>query len=355
MYHIITKNESPLGLSHEKISNFFIFLVDDIYPDFADKYSETETLKRLRHVTQFCGSDYTKIYTIRFLYMRYYHSLVVMHMTWHFTHDKKEAIMALLHDVGTPCFAHCIDYVFGDYMNQESSERNIVEMISQDKELLSYLKEDGLTLDDFKDYSNYHILENKSPKLCTDRLDGVLHTCYIWLHTHSLEQIKEVYDNIVVLKNEEGNPEIGFRDIDTSLLFVDMVYNYARELQGNRDKYIMKFVSEMVKLAFERGLITLDDLYVKREEEICNILASNFAAWKVFNETNEVIGTDIKPEGRFYISFETKKRNVIPLVDTPNGNRRIDEVSNLAKDRYQELREYRDKKYAYVKKIRRLD
>ncbi len=36
-------------------------------------------------------------------------------MTWHFTHDKKETIAVLLHDVGTPCFAHCIDYVFGDY------------------------------------------------------------------------------------------------------------------------------------------------------------------------------------------------------------------------------------------------
>ena len=109
--------------------------------------------------------------------------------------------MALLHDIGTPCFAHCIDYVFGDYINQESSEKSIIEIISQDKKIQDFLKEDNLSIEDLADDSNFHILENKSPKLCTDRLDGVLHTCYIWLHTHSLEQIKEVYDNITVLKN----------------------------------------------------------------------------------------------------------------------------------------------------------
>ena len=53
-------------------------------------------------------------------------------------------------------------------------------------------------LKDFNDYTSYHILENKTPRLCTDRLDGVLHTCYIWLHTNSLDEIKEVYDNLTI-------------------------------------------------------------------------------------------------------------------------------------------------------------
>lgn len=125
-------------------------------------------------------------------------------MTWHFTHQKDETIAALLHDVGTPCFAHCIDYVFGDYINQESSEKSIVDIIKKDSELLAYLKTDEIKLTDLEVLNNYHILENKSPKLCTDRLDGVLHTCYIWLQTHSLRAIKEVYDNIEVLENEDG-------------------------------------------------------------------------------------------------------------------------------------------------------
>lgn len=337
------------------MEEYLKLFIDNDYPKFIDKYLTTDTLERLKHITQFCGCDYTKLYSILFKYTRFDHSLVVAHMTWHFTHDKKETIMALLHDIGTPCFAHCIDYVFGDYLNQESSERSITDIIKKDKKIQEFLKEDNLCAEDFINDQNFPILENKSPKLCADRLDGVLHTCYIWLHTHSLKQIKEVYDNIVVLENEENKKEIGFKDIKVAEKFVQMVYNYAKELQGNTDKYIMKYVSEIVKLSFKRNLITLEDLYCKKEEEICDIFSKNFKSWKKFNKASILIKTDILPENNFYISFETKKRNTIPLVYTTLGNKRIDLLSNKVRESYEDLKLYKDTKYAYIKEIENLD
>ena len=336
------------------MNEYINLFIDRKYPNFIDKYLETKTLKRLKYITQFCGCDYTKLYNPLFLFTRYDHSLVVAHMTWRFTHNKKETIVALLHDVGTPCFAHCIDYVFGDYINQESSEKNICDIIMEDNELLAYLKQDGLTLEDFSDFSNYPILENKSPQLCTDRLDGVLHTCYIWLHTHSLNQIKEVYDNMVVLENEFGSPEIGFQDLEVAEKFVSMVYIYAKELQGNKDKYVMKYISEIVKLAFEKKLIFLDDLYTKTEKEICDIIATSFISWNHFNETSTLIKTEEKPNNYFYISFDTKKRNTIPLLSTPNGIKRIIDTSNKSKKIYDDLKLYKDSKYAYAETITNL-
>lgn len=336
------------------MNQYLNIFIDNDYPDFIDKYLITNTLNRLKHVTQFCGCDYTRLYSPLFKYTRFDHSLVVAHMTWHFTRDKKETIMALLHDIGTPCFAHCIDYVFGDYLNQESSEKSMVDIIGKDKELQDLLKEDNLSIEDFDNCSNFHILENKSPKLCTDRLDGVLHTCYIWLHTHSLEQIKEVYDNITILENEEGNPEIGFKDIKIAEKFIYMVYNYAKELQGNTDKYIMKYISEIVKLSFKRELISLKDLYTKKEEELCSIFIKNFLSWKKFNEASILVRTDKEPNNKFYISFETKKRNTIPLIHTADGDKRIIEVSNTAKNVYDELKRYKDSTYAYVEEIKNL-
>ena len=293
--------------------------IDENYPDFIDKYLTTKTLERLKYVTQFCGCDYTKLYSPLFFYTRFDHSLVVAHMTWHFTHDKKETIAALLHDAGTPCFAHCIDYVFGDYVRQESSEKKISDVVRQDKEILQFLKDDEISLDTLDDLSCYTILENKSPQLCTDRLDGVLHTCYIWLHTHSLEQIKEVYNNMIVLENEYGNSEIGFSNLEVAEKFVSMVYVYARELRGNTDKYVMKYVSEIVKLAVQRNLITLEDLYTKKEQEICESFATYFSSWSVFNEADVLIRSETLPDDVFSISFDTKKRNTIPLIQTAVG------------------------------------
>ncbi|MCI8394854.1 MAG: hypothetical protein HFH86_05200 [Bacilli bacterium] len=337
------------------MKDYLNIFIDKDYPSFIDKYLTTDTLNRLKFITQFCGCDYTKLYSPLFFYTRYDHSIVVAHMTWHFTHNKKETIAALLHDIGTPCFAHCIDYVFGDYINQESSEKKLSDMAKKDKVLLSYLKEDDISLVELEDISNYHILENKSPKLCTDRLDGVLHTCYIWLHTHTLEQIKEVYYDITVLKNEDGNDEIGFKSIEMAEKFVSMVYNYAKELQGNVDKYVMKFVSEIVKLSVEKGLITLEDLYTKKETDICKIFYQNFSSWRKFNNSNLLIRLEEKPLDTFYISFDTKKRNTVPLVKYFAEAKRILDCSSKAQDFYDRLEQYTDSKFAYILDIKELN
>ena len=332
------------------MKDYLNLFIDKDYPHFLDKYLETKTLKRLKYITQFCGCDYTNLFSPRFLYTRYDHSLVVAHMTWHFSHNKTETIAALLHDIGTPCFAHCIDYVFGDYLSQESSEKNIIDMIKKDSKLLNYLKEDNITLEELNDLTKYPILENSSPKLCTDRLDGVLHTCYIWLHTHSLKEIKEVYDNIIVLTNEEGNPEIGFNDQQVAEKFTSMVFIYAKELQGNTDKYVMKYISEIVKLAASKKLIALEDLYNKKEREIVDIFSSNFPSWKKFNQATLLNRTEKEPSN-FYISFNTKKRNTIPIVKTPDGNKRINNISQKSNNIYLTLEKYHDTKYAYIESI----
>ena len=325
--------------------------IDREYPCFIDKYLNVKTLKRLKYITQFCGCDYTGLYSPRFLFTRYDHSLVVAHMVWHFTHDKKSTIAALLHDVGTPCFAHTIDLVFEDYLNQESSEINIVDLINKDEELKSLLKEDKIEVDDLCDLSKYPILENKSPKLCADRLDGVLHTCYIWLHTNNLKEIKEVYDDLTVLTNEDGIEEIGFTNQDKALKFVNMVYTYAIELQTNRDKYVMKYISDVIKKAKDNNLITLNDLYTKKEKDIVKILDNNFDSWKYFCNSKDVIDTNRKPSC-YYISFNNKKRNTIPLLQTNKGNIRIIDYDKKAKRIYSLITNYKSTKYSYLKEVK---
>ena len=336
------------------MQDYLNIFIDKEYPEFIDKYLNTETLNRIKYVTQFCGCDYTTLYNPLFLFTRFDHSLVVAHIVWHFTHDKKATIVALLHDVGTPCFAHTIDCVFGDFINQESSEIDIVDIIKKDKELLKLLKQDEVSLDDLSDMSKFPILENKSPKLCADRLDGVLHTCYIWLHTHKLCEIKEVYDNLCVLTNELGNPEIGFKSKRIANKFIRMVYVYAEELQGNKDKYVMRYISEVIKIAFNKKYISLDDLYTKKEIEIINILNDNFSSWKIFSKSKKVIGTTVKPN-QYYISFEIKKRNVVPLVMTDKGALRINDASTIASRIYEKYNKYKDKKYSYIKDIKQVN
>lgn len=84
------------------MNNYINLFIDEETPTFINKYLGTITLNHLKSKTQFCGCDYTELYNPSFLYTRFNHSLVTAHMTWHFTHSKKETIAALLHDSGPP-------------------------------------------------------------------------------------------------------------------------------------------------------------------------------------------------------------------------------------------------------------
>ena len=330
-------------------NEYLKLFIDEEYPSFIDKYLNTNTLNRIKYIGQFCGCDYTKLYSPLYFYSRFEHSLVVAHMTWHFTHDKLSTIAALLHDIGTPCFAHTIDVLLNDAINQESSEIDIIELIKKDNKLLKYLKEDNISLEDLKNLSQYPILENKSPKLCTDRLDGVLHTCYIWLHTHSLEDIKEVYNNITVLNNEDNKPELGFTNLDISKKFVNMIYIYSIELQSNRNKFLMKYISDALNVAFKKKLFNINDLYTIKEQDIVTILVNNVSSWQTFTSATKVTRTNNIPK-QYHIHIETKKRTVTPLILQDNKIIRLNEISSF-KSIYNKIKNYNDKEYAYIKEI----
>lgn len=109
-----------------------------------------------------------------------------------------------------------------------------------------------------------------------------------------------------------------------------------------------------MKLVVQRNLITLEDLYTKKEQEICESFATYFSSWSVFNEADVLIRSETLPDDVFSISFDTKKRNTIPLIQTTVGAKRIIEVCDDALAKYNELNDYQDSKYAYVKKIRKV-
>lgn len=164
-----------------------------------------------------------------------------------------------------------------------------------------------------------------------------------------------MYDNIEVLENEDGIFEIGFQNIEIANKFVDMVFNYATELQKNTDKYVMKYISEVIKIAVARNLISYEDLYTLKESEICKIIRTNFLSWKIFENATILVNTNELPKDNFFVSFETKKRNVIPLVKVKTKISRINEVSEYASNIYQSFISFKDRKYAYIEEIREIN
>ncbi|MBQ5462387.1 MAG: HD domain-containing protein, partial [Bacteroidaceae bacterium] len=180
-------------------------------PSFIQRIAATPAMQRLDGVGMNCGCEYTNFPRFRNIrrYTRYEHSIGVGLIVWHFTHDIQQSIAALLHDIATPTFAHVIDFLHGDYEKQETTEEHTLEMISLSSEIVEILHEYSLQPIDVADYHLYPIADNDTPQISADRLEYTLGNI-ITYHLDTLETVQQIYQSLIVGKNEHGVPELMF-------------------------------------------------------------------------------------------------------------------------------------------------
>ena len=123
------------------------------YPAFIEPYLASKSMQRLKGVDMNCGLQFTSHagFSSYGLYSRYEHSVGVACIIWHFTHDKKQTLAGLFHDISTRAFSHVIDFVKRDYLTQESTEDQTKQIILQDTVIMNQLLVDGISVDDISD------------------------------------------------------------------------------------------------------------------------------------------------------------------------------------------------------------
>ena len=335
------------------IKEYFKILSPDGIPDFLYDYINTKEMQRIGKVSTSCGTNYTKIFNHKFIYSNLEHSIGVALIIWNFTKDKKQTLAGLFHDISTPTFKHCIDFMNGDHEKQESTEELTSKIISNSKEIMELLNRDGIKLEDVDNYKLYPIADNDTPKLSSDRLEYTFSnglffkTKDIW----KLKEIKEIYDDIEVLKNEDGIDELGFKTKEIAEEYI----KYCRKIWpfwiDNDDVISMQFIADIVKKMSDEGYITKKDLYTLSDAEVIkkieNCEDKHIAeCFKKFENTDTIYETDDEPKTDcYYVSIKAKRRYNIPLVKTNGEAKRINEISELAKNTIDDYLQYSPKKY----------
>ena len=245
-------------------------------PDFLNKYLELRIMKRLKKVGYFCGMDYgsKEVYDFNYLISRYDHSLSTALLTWRFTNNKKETIAALFHDISTPCFSHVIDYMNKDYETQESTEEKTEIILRSSKKLKDLLKDDNLKINDITDFKSFTIVDNNRPKLCADRIDGIILTSLGWTKMLTMEEIPNIINNIEVQKNENNELELGLKNIEVARLLCELNKKIDELCHSNEDNYMMELLAEITKYAIDKEYIDYENLYKYTEEKVFKILNS---------------------------------------------------------------------------------
>jgi len=337
----------------DKLREYFKILSKDI-PEFLYEYIGTREMQKQGRISVTCGSCYTKLIDIDKWYSSLDHSVAVALIVWNFTKDKKQTLAGLLHDIATPAFKHCIDFMNGDHEKQESTEELTIKIIRDSKEIMALLKRDRIKLEEVADYHIYPIADNDTPRLAADRLEYTLSNGLgVRMKLWKLEDIREVYNNIEVQVNEDGVEELGFQDKEIAEKFVNVMTKLSKFYISNKTTFSMQFLADIMKKMSEENLISVEDLYSLSEEEIIarieNCKLGNIAeCFKVWRNSTELMESDEYVDRVYCIKGKNKRRWIEPLVKSEKGYERINHISESAKANIESFLEYKPKTYCYL-------
>ena len=329
----------------QKIKTYFSILEPD-FPIWLNDYINTKELLKQQYISMTCGTIYSDLFESKFFFSSLDHSIAVALIVWHFTHDKKQTLSGLFHDIATPVFKHCVDFLNGDYMTQESTEDLTTEIIENSFEIMKYLERDNIKLEEVNNYHLYPIADNDTPNLSADRLEYSLSNALLTYKLCNLDKIKMIYDDIYVDKNENNMSELSFKTESIACEFVKITSKLSVIYREDRTRYSMQLLADIIKKLSEEKIITKKDLYCMKETDIINIIKNSKYnnAFCIWEKAKKIKISKQKPEGVYYVHHGAKVRYIDPLIE----KRRISSISKEAKNMIDKNLSYDMSNYVYL-------
>ena len=319
------------------------------FPEWLQEYIETPVLQKQKYSSTTCGTIYSDLFKNQRFYSSLDHAVGVALVVWHFTHDKKQTLAGLFHDIATPVFKHCVDFMNGDHLMQESTEDLTTEMIAGSPEISRLLKRDGILISEVDNYHLYPIADNNMPKLSADRLEYSLVNMLFAYGVADLVEIREIYEDILVQTDENGVEELGFQTKKIARKFIKLTSQLSIFYREDRTRYSMQFLADILKKMSESGRISVADLYQMKESEVIElILASDygdaFSAWQKTKKIKKVKSPEQCPDGVYVVNCKAKVRYIDPLWQ----GERMSKACKIAKGYIEKNLAYKMEGYLYL-------
>ena len=330
---------------NSEIKDYFKILEPN-FPEWLNEYINAKELLKQQYISITCGTIYSNLFESDFFFSSLDHSIAVALIIWHFTHSKVQTLSGLFHDIATPIFKHCVDFLNGDYMSQESTEDLTTDIIENSKEIMELLKRDNINISEVDNYHLYPIADNDTPKLSSDRLEYSLSNALFTYRLLDAEKIKEIYNDIEVQRNEENEIELGFKTKSIARNFVKVTSKLSIIYREDRTRYSMQLIADIIKALNNDGKISKKDLYTLKESEVIELIENSkykeiFDIWK---KAKKIKVSKEEPSNIYYVHHGAKVRYIDPLF---NG-KRISEVCKIAKNMIDKNLSYDMSNYVYL-------
>lgn len=324
----------------------YLNILEPEFPEWLNDYINTKELLSQQYISITCGTIYSDLFESDFFFSSLDHSVAVALIIWHFTHDKKQTLSGLFHDIATPVFKHCVDFLDGDYMTQESTEDLTTEIIKNSEEIMRLLKRDNIEISEVDNYHIYPIADNDIPQLSADRLEYSLSNGLITYKLVDINKIKQMYSDICIQNNEARIDELGFKTEEVAKEFVEMTSRLSIIYREDRTRYSMQFIADILRNLNNDGKIKREDLYNMKESDVIKIIEESeykdiFNKWR---KSKVILTSNVEPKDVYYVHHGAKIRYIDPLV---NG-RRISKINQDANKIINENLSYNMDKYVYL-------
>lgn len=322
-------------------------ILEPNFPNWLNDYINTKELLHQQYISVSCGMIYSDLSKNKYFYSSLDHSIAVALIIWHFTHSKEQTLSGLFHDISTPVFKHCVDFLNGDYIKQESTEDKTLQILINSKDIMSLLKKDNIDIKKVYDYHIYPIADNDTPKLSSDRLEYSLSNALFIHNILTLDEVKKIYNDIEI--QYDNDIELGFKNLVYADKFVYITSKMSVLYRDDKTRYSMQLLADILKRLCQENIITKDDLYILKEKEIIDIILNSkysdiFNIWR--NSKNVKISS-IEPSDVYNVNIKSKVRYINPLV---NGIR-ITKLSLKANELINNNLNYDMSNYIYLDNI----
>ncbi len=312
-------------------------------PDFIKEIIDYPELIRLNGVDINSGINLSGFNLYKYKYSVLDHSLGVALILNNFITNKNKLLAALFHDISVPAFSYATTYI--DESNFEKDETvltNYDVIVGSDK-LFGYLFDNGINIDELCDYTDFPLGYNIRPTLCVHTLEYFLHTAYM-SEMCTLEEIKAIYNDLVVVPNDDNMPELCFNDLELATKFFKISLECGEKYRSYESKMAMKFIADTLAAMVRRGVIKRKDLYTLQDKVIMDI-GLNCSdkrisdRWRYLPNLRRVYTKFNKVEKKYCTKIARDLRYVDPLVKI---NRRYIRLSKINPDVSKKINEFLD-------------
>ena len=217
---------------------------------------------------------------------------------------------------------------------------------------MDLLQRDKIKLNEVDNYHLYPIADNDTPQLSSDRLEYSLSNALFTYKLSDIETIREIYNDIKIVKNEHNIDEMAFKSKKIAREFVKITSRLSVIYREDRTRYSMQLLADIMKKLNEENLVTLEDLYKLKDKDIIEIIRNSKYQniYEIWEKAKKVKVSASKPKDIYSVHLSAKVRYIDPLVN----NERISKICKIAQKQIEKNLSYNMDNYVFLDGIKEL-